>query len=79
MDKNYEVNSGELNALPAEELFGFKTSENVTVPTELFLDLCIEYGRKLAMEDFIRVTKYNVDKEEARAILGIEEEEEADE
>lgn len=62
------------NALPVEDLF--VEERTVTIGVELFLDLCIEYGRKLAMEDFIKVTKYNIEKHEARAILGMEEEEE---
>lgn len=62
-----------LTALPAEELFVDKANENVTVSTELFLDLCIEYGRKIALEDYLTKCehKYSLDKAEVMAILGI--------
>lgn len=78
MDKTYEIKSGELNALPAEKLFGGEINGTVTVYTELFLDLCIEYGRKLALEDYIRATneKNYLPAMEVKAILGMIGEEE---
>lgn len=64
------------NALPAEELFG--EGEKITVDAELFINLCIEYGRKAALEDYVTKVehKYSLDKDVVRAIIGIEEVEE---
>lgn len=62
-----------LDATPADKLF-----ETVNIG-ETLINLCIEYGRKLAMEDFIRVTKFSINKEEAMAILGMDGEESEDE
>lgn len=73
MDKTYEIKSGEIQVLPAEKLFGGEINGSVTVYTELFLDLCIEYGRKLALEDYIRAVneKTYLNATEVKAILGM--------
>ena len=61
------------NALPAEELFGGEIKGSVSVNTELFLDLCIEYGRKLALEDYIRAVneKTYLSVNDVKGILGM--------
>ena len=72
MGKIYSVSDdfAPINALPVEELFE-EDEDRMT----LFVNLCIEYGRKLALEDFVMAAKYSLDKNEVRAILGMEEEE----
>lgn len=70
MDKTYEIKSGELNALPVEELFG---KGKYIAPYDLFIDLLIEYGRKLALEDYIRAVneKTYLSVNEVKGILGM--------
>lgn len=70
MDKNYEIKSGELNALPVEELFG---GDEYKKPYDLIIDLLLEYGRKLALEDYIRAVneKTYLNATEVKAILGM--------
>ena len=70
MDKNYEIKSGELNALPVEELFG---KGKYIAPYDLVIDLLLEYGRKLALEDYIRAVneKTYLNATEVKAILGM--------
>ena len=70
MDKTYEIKSGELNALPVEELFG---KGKYITPYDLVIDLLLEYGRKLALEDYIRAVneKTYLNATEVKAILGM--------
>lgn len=70
MDKTYEIKSGELNALPVEELFG---KGKYHAPYDLIIDLLLEYGRKLALEDYIRAVneKNYLNATEVKAILGM--------
>lgn len=70
MDKTYEIKSGELNALPVEELFG---KGKYVAPYDLVIDLLLEYGRKLALEDYIRAVneKTYLNATEVKAILGM--------
>lgn len=75
MDKNYEVKSGELNALPVEELFVETEYKN---PYELIVDLCIEHGRVCALKDYIKAVneKNYLTAMDVKAILGMIGEEE---
>lgn len=70
MDKTYEIKSGELNALSVEELFG---GDEYKKPYDLIIDLLLEYGRKLALEDYIRAVneKTYLNATEVKAILGM--------
>ncbi len=70
MDKTYEIKSGELNALPVEELFG---KGKYIAPYDLFIDLLLEYGRKLALEDYIKAVdeKTYLSVKDVKGILGM--------
>ena len=61
-----------LDAKPAEELF-----ETVNVG-ETLINLCIEYGRKLALEDYIKAVneKTYLSVNEVKGIIGMLEEDE---
>ena len=75
MDKIYEFQSGELNALPVEELFGGTEYKN---PYDLIVELCIEHGRICALKDYIKAVneKNYLPAMEVKAILGMIGEEE---
>lgn len=70
MDNTYEIKSVELNALPVEELFG---KGKYVAAYDLVIDLLLEYGRKLALEDYIRAVneKTYLNVTEVKAILGM--------
>lgn len=56
-----------LDAMPAEELF-----ETVNIG-ETLINLCIEYGRKLALEDYIKAVdeKTYLSVKDVKGILGM--------
>ena len=70
MDKNYEVKSGELNALPVEDLFNPDKYEK---PYDLIIDLCIEHGRVCALKDYIKAgnEKTYLSVNDVKSILGM--------
>lgn len=64
-----------LDAKPVEQLFAEEAFETVNVG-ETLLNLCIEYGRKLALEDYIRAVneKTYLSVNDVKGILGMLEE-----
>ena len=70
-DKNYEFKCN-LEALSADDLFG-KNKEYKNA-SDLLCDMLIEYGRTLALKDYIRMKgdRNYADVDVVRAILGME-------